>query len=130
MPMKAAYSVITLFVVGLLLPVTLPAVTVGPVSNAPTERQELSERQKKKMARKQARQERKMKKLRQKAQKRGYSVLDNSKFRLGAILILGGIGVGILAGLGILRGLLGFIAGLLALAGIILLVWGLLEYYG
>ncbi len=57
-------------------------------------------------------------------------IWDQGNFRIGVVLLLAAIGVGILAGLGLLRGLLGFIAGLLAFAGIVLIVWALIEYYG
>lgn len=56
------------------------------------------------------------------------SMWDDSRFKLGALLILGAIGLGILGALGILAGLFNFIAGLLALAGIILVIWALVDY--
>lgn len=89
----------------------------------------LSEKQQKKWDRKKDRLEKKLAKWEARAEE-AYSILDNSTFRLGAILLLGAIGVGILSGLGLLRALLGFVAGLLAFAGVVLLVWGLIEFYG
>lgn len=90
--------------------------------------EELTPRQQRRMERRQARLEKKLKKWEEKAAPRG--ILDNANFRLGLLLLVGSIGAGLLAGLGILRGLFGVVAGLLALAGIIFLVWGLVEYAG
>ncbi len=57
------------------------------------------------------------------------NVLDNSKFLLGALLVGGAIGLGLLAALGILRGLLGWLAGVFVVVGLVFLIWGLIEYY-
>ena len=70
----------------------------------------------------------KLKKKSINAEQQVSSIWDDSRFKLGALLILGAIGLGIISALGILSGLFNFLAGLLALAGIILVIWALVTY--
>jgi len=72
--------------------------------------------------------EQKLNKRMKRAESQVSNMWDDSRFKLGALLILGAIGLGILGALGILSGLFNFIAGLLALAGIILVIWALVDY--
>ena len=62
------------------------------------------------------------------AESKTSSVWDDTRFRIGALLLIGAIGLGILGALGILSGLFNFVGGILALAGIILVVWALVTY--
>lgn len=56
------------------------------------------------------------------------SVWDDTRFRIGALLLIGAIALGILGAIGILSGLFNFVGGILALAGIILVIWALVTY--
>ena len=57
------------------------------------------------------------------------SLMDDSRFRLGLIFVIGALALAILGAL-IGTGFLGFLSGLAGLAGVILIVWALIEYYG
>ncbi len=54
---------------------------------------------------------------------------DDSRFKLGLILFIASLFVGILARVPLFGGLFGIIAGLAGLAGLILMFWVLIEYY-
>ena len=72
-----------------------------------------------------------MKKMEKRAQKKGESVVnlwDDGKFRLGILLLLAAIAVGIVALL-FLGGLFNFIAGLLALGGVVFIIWSMVDYF-
>ena len=93
-------------------------------------------RKQKRIAKKKAKLKKKIaklkKKLERKAKKSGKSVVDlwnDGKFRLGILLLVAAIAVGLVALLISLGGLFSFIAGLLALAGVVFLVWSLVENY-
>ena len=96
---------------------------------------ELSLKTEKKVAKRKAKLEKRLGKMEQKIKKRALrgeaaesDMWDDSRFKLGALLVLGAIGMGLLGALGILSGLFNFVAGLLALAGIILVIWSLVDY--
>lgn len=74
--------------------------------------------------------ERKMKKRGLTGEEQGQDVWNDDKFRLGLLLLLVVIGLGIIGAIISLGGLFGFMAGLFALAGIILVIWSLVENYG
>lgn len=74
--------------------------------------------------------ERKMKKRGLVGENQEQEVWNDDKFRLGVLLLLVAIGLGIIGALISLGGLFSFMAGLFALAGIVLLIWSLVEYYG
>lgn len=87
------------------------------------------------MERRQARLEKRLQRLEARLankmeKKAAPSVWDESRFRIGAILIGGAIVLGILAAIIGGAGFLGVIAGLAALAGLVLIIWSLIEYYG
>ena len=72
-----------------------------------------------------------MKKIEERAQKNEHKLVNlwnDGKFRLGILLLLAAIAVGIIALL-FLGGLLNFIAGLLALGGVVLILWSMVEYF-
>lgn len=120
----------TLFILAALLCLhNLPALAVVAVHPGAAERieSELTESQRRRLDKKMAKIERKMERRKAKG-KPVPSVWDDGMFRLGVLLVLGGIAVAILASL-LSFGFFGFIAGLLGLAGIILLIWALAEYY-
>jgi Flp pilus assembly protein TadB len=92
-------------------------------------------KRKEKAAKRKAKLEQRLEKFKAKMKKKGItaeqeitSVWDDSRFKLGALLLLGAIALGIVGALGILSGLFNFVAGLLALAGIILVIWALVTY--
>jgi hypothetical protein len=58
------------------------------------------------------------------------NIWDDSRFRIGVILILGAIGIALLGAIIGAGGFFGFLAGLAALAGVVLVIWSLVEYYG
>ncbi len=74
--------------------------------------------------------ERKMKKRGLTAEEQGQDVWNDDKFRLGLLLLLVAIGLGIIGAIISLGGLFGFMAGLFALAGVVLVIWSLVENYG
>lgn len=74
--------------------------------------------------------ERKMKKRGLVGESQEQDVWNDDKFRLGALLLLVAIGLGIIGAIISLGGLFSFMAGLFALAGVVLLIWSLVEYYG
>jgi len=113
------------FAMLLLTPVSQATIAV---QSEQSNMEELTPRQQRRMERRKARLEKKIAKWEEKAAPRG--IMDNANFRLGLLLLVGSVGAGLLAGLGIVRGLFGIVAGLLALGGIIFLVWGLIEYAG
>ncbi len=112
---------------------TVFAVKPTPTENHPVLEEMLEEEQlTKKELKEQARLEKKMEKLEkkmakyeEKAQKRG--VVDEPQFRLGLLLLIVAIGCGIIAALGILPGLFGFVGGIIGLVGIIFLILGILN---
>lgn len=57
------------------------------------------------------------------------SVWDDSRFRIGVILVAGAIVLGIIAGL-VSSGFLGILASLVAIAGLVFVIWSLIDYYG
>ena len=116
---------LTLVIVFFLM---VPTVHAALAVKAAPEAQALSEKQQKKLERKKARLAQRFEKW-QAQDEDELSILDNSKFRLGALLLAGAFGFGILSALGLLRALFGFISGLLAFAAIVFLVWGLVEFY-
>ena len=72
-----------------------------------------------------------MKKIGERAQKNEHKLVNlwnDGKFRLGILLLLAAIAVGIIALL-FLGGLLNFIAGLLALGGVVFILWSMIEYF-
>jgi len=72
-----------------------------------------------------------MKKIEKRVQKKENKLVNlwnDGKFRLGILLLLAAIAVGIIALL-FLGGLLNFIAGLLALGGVVLIIWSMVEYF-
>ena len=72
-----------------------------------------------------------MKKIEERAQKNEHKLVNlwnDGKFRLGILLLLAAIAVGIIALL-FLGGLLNFIAGLLALGGVVFILWSMIEYF-
>jgi Flp pilus assembly protein TadB len=90
-----------------------------------------------KRERKEAKLEKRLGKFEKKLEKRGITkegavteVWDDGKFRLGAILLLAALALGIVALIISLGGFINFIAGVLALAGVVLIIWSLVEYYG
>jgi Flp pilus assembly protein TadB len=89
-------------------------------------RERRRQRLKKRMDRLEKKLHRKMEKRKEKA---APGVWDDSRFRLGTILLVAGLGLA-LAGALLGFGFFGFLAGALALAGIILMIWSLVEYYG
>lgn len=76
------------------------------------------------------RRESRLQRLKAKWKARAGNLMDDGKFRLGALLLLIAIGLAILAALGLLSSLFSFAAGLFALGGVILVVWSLIENYG
>lgn len=74
--------------------------------------------------------ERKMKKRGLMAEEQPQDVWNDSKFRLGLLLLLVAIGLAIIAAIISLGGLFSLMAGLFALAGVILVIWSLVENYG
>lgn len=72
------------------------------------------------------------KKLERKKEKRkekaAPNVWDDSRFRLGAILLVAGLGLALVGAL-LSFSFFGFLAGGLALAGVVLMIWSLVEYY-
>ncbi|MCB9082380.1 MAG: hypothetical protein H6555_11790 [Lewinellaceae bacterium] len=79
---------------------------------------------------KELRRENRLQRLKAKWKARAGNLMDDGKFRLGALLLLIAIGLAILAALGLLSSLFSFAAGLFALGGVILVVWSLIENYG
>ncbi|MBK7869653.1 MAG: hypothetical protein IPJ74_02715 [Saprospiraceae bacterium] len=70
------------------------------------------------------------KKLERKAQRRKAApteLWDDGNFRLGVLLLLAGLGLGLITAIGILPGLIGFMAGLFAVAGLGFIIWSLVE---
>lgn len=65
---------------------------------------------------------------RQKARSSAYDLWDDGNFRLGALMVLAGLGLGLVAALGIFSGLFNFMAGIFLLAGLILIVIALVDY--
>ena len=57
-------------------------------------------------------------------------VLDDGKFRLGAVVFLAGLAVGLLASLIFGFGFISWVAGIAVLVGVILMAWSAIEYYG
>lgn len=84
------------------------------------------------------RQQRKLKKRMAKLQRKGklkkaadVGFVDNSKFRLGALIFAGGLVLLLLYGLFIgFGGFIAWIGGLATFVGFILMIWALIEYYG
>ncbi len=54
-------------------------------------------------------------------------IWTDGRFRLGVLALGVGLGLAIIAAIGILSGFFGFLAGLAALAGVILIVWALVD---
>jgi len=119
--------------VGDLAAAVAPAVEKKAAEHKVLTKQEL--RKQARIERRQVRLEKRMKRLEAKVAKKmekkaAPSLWDQSKFRLGAILVGAAIVLGILAAIISGAGFLGVIAGLAALAGLVLVVWSLIEYYG
>lgn len=85
------------------------------------------ERRKKRLQKRLDRMEEKLTKKKDKRAARG--IWDDSRFRLGVLLLLGALALALVGAL-INLGFFGFLAGLVALAGIILMIWSLVEYAG
>ena len=81
------------------------------------------------------RMEKKLQKMEAKIQKKldkkkaKLNILEEPKFVLGALLVGGAAGLGLIAALGVLRGLFGWLAGVFAFVGLIFIIWALIEYY-
>ncbi|MEL7123543.1 MAG: hypothetical protein AAFO07_29140 [Bacteroidota bacterium] len=90
-------------------------------------------RKQEKAKKRKAKMDAKIEKFKAKLERKGVfiedSVWDDEKFRLGALLVLGAIGLFILGALGLFSGLFGFLATIFALAGIALVVISLAENY-
>lgn len=88
--------------------------------------------QTKKVNRKEKRLERKMQRLQKKWSKKTKrffgGATDNSKFRLGLLSLIGGLGFVILVNIIGLPWLFGFLGGIVAIVGVCLMIWGVLEY--
>lgn len=130
--------VLLLGLLGLFLFNTTIVFAIKPTSSGLEEAKapvELSLKDQEKVARRKAKLEKRLNKMEQKIKKRALrgeavesDMWDDSRFKLGALLVLGAIALGLLGALGILSGLFNFVAGLLALAGIILVIWSLVDY--
>lgn len=55
-------------------------------------------------------------------------IWEDDRFRLGVIALAGALALALIAGLGILSGLFGFLALIAALAGLVLIIWALVDY--
>ena len=90
-------------------------------------------RKQEKAKKRKAKMDAKIEKFKAKLERKGVfiedSVWDDEKFRLGALLVLGAIGLFLLGALGLFSGLFGFLATIFALAGIALVVISLAENY-
>jgi len=107
--------------------VITPDEAIVSSANLGVKSQRISRKQKR-IQRKMQRLERKLSKWTKKSKKFFGGATDNSKFRLGLLCLLGGLGFVILVniiGIGWFFGLLG---GLIAIAGISLMIWGIFEY--
>lgn len=69
------------------------------------------------------------KRMERKKTKAPASAWDDSRLRLGVILILGALALALLEAL-LNVGFFGFLAALVGLAGVVLVIWALVEYYG
>lgn len=105
----------------------LQAAVVRPVK-AGDKPVELTEKQQERLDKQLKKLEHKIAKKKAKAEKRG-DVWDDGKFRLGVLLLALAIGLGIVALIISLGGLINFIAGLFALGGVILVIWSIVENY-
>lgn len=74
--------------------------------------------------------EKKLKKRGLLQEEQSQDVWSDSKFRLGALLLLVAIGLAVVSIIISLGGLFSFIASLFALAGVVLIIWSLVENYG
>ncbi|MEN0006348.1 MAG: DUF4337 family protein [Bacteroidota bacterium] len=139
--MRSTFSIFTLLILFLISFAHPAEAVVRPNPNAAFDAifgdtadekmAEMSAKERKRFVKKRAKLKKKLDKLKKKTskQRRGGDVWDNSKFRLGLLLILAAIAIALLSLL-ILGGFLGFIAGLVGLGGVIMLIWGLVEYSG
>lgn len=139
LPMKLHWSVLSLVaILFCTFPTNVQAV-VSPVKSTEVVEKTLSKkelRKKARLERKKAKLKKKldrlMKKMEKRAQKKGDKLVNlwnDGKFRLGILLLLAAIAVGIVALLISLGGLINFIAGLLALGGIVFLIWSMVDYF-
>lgn len=139
LPMKLHWSVLSLVaILFCTFPTNVQAV-VSPVKSAEVVEKTLSKkelRKKARLERKKAKLKKKLdrltKKMEKRAQKKGDKLVNlwnDGKFRLGILLLLAAIAVGIVALLISLGGLINFIAGLLALGGIVFLIWSMVDYF-
>ena len=113
-----------------------PASAVVDVKN-PEVSQEVSKEEVKRhfkdlSAKKQKRLKKRIAKLKKKFEKRApidSGIFQDSKFRLGAVVFLGGLGLLILAGIFIgFSSAVIWIANLAILVGLVLMIWALIEY--
>lgn len=88
-------------------------------------RQARMERRKERLEKRLDRMEDKLADKKEKRVARG--IWDDSRFRLGVLLLLGALALALVGAL-INLSFFGFLAGLVALAGIILMIWSLVEY--
>jgi hypothetical protein len=139
LPMKLHWSVLSLVaILFCTFPTNVQAV-VSPVKSTEVVEKTLSKkelRKKARLERKKAKLKKKldrlMKKMEKRAQKKGDKLVNlwnDGKFRLGILLLLAAVAVGIVALLISLGGLINFIAGLLALGGIVFLIWSMVDYF-
>lgn len=140
LPMKLHWSVLSLVaILFCTFPTDVQAV-VSPVKSTEVVEKTLSKkeiRKKARLERKKAKLKKKldrlMKKMEKRAQKKGKTAVNpwnDGKFRLGILLLLGALAVGIVGWLlGPLGGLFAIIAGLFTLAGVVFLVWSLAEMF-
>ena len=130
--MKKSITLFWLAVFLFVVQAPLSAVVGGKAEAAAKEvNAQLTDKQRRRLDRKLERFERKMERKLEKRQAQGKSapdVWDDGKFRLGVLLLVGALGLGILGAL-LNFGLFSFIAGLFALAGVILVIWSLVESY-
>lgn len=137
--MKLHWSVLSLVaILFCTFPTNVQAV-VSPVKSTEVVEKTLSKkelRKKARLERKKAKLKKKldrlMKKMEKRAQKKGDKLVNlwnDGKFRLGILLLLAAVAVGIVALLISLGGLINFIAGLLALGGIVFLIWSMVDYF-
>jgi len=128
------FSTLFLFLVGLssvahaaIMPRSAESAAVEQrLSKKEKRRHARSERRKQRLEKRLKRMEGKLAKKRERRAARG--VWDDSRFRLGVLLLLGALALALVGAL-VNLGFFGFLAGLVALAGIILMIWSLVEYY-